>query len=109
VRNAIDLFHQDWRAGLISSPGQVASDDGYPLNLQVLVDGVSLSGDVSYRRYLRRLPENPFLKTKPPEEQWRFIGYRDKGDSESWSGNDIYDLRVNTERTGLDGTPISDW
>src|SRR3954471_24209819 len=44
LRNAIDVFHDDWSGGKISKTSQAGSDDGYPKSLDVLVDGAD-SGD----------------------------------------------------------------
>src|SRR6266446_324491 len=61
VRTAVDAFYEDWKGGKISRTSTAASEDGYPKTLQVLVDGAD-SGDAkaSKRRYLRRIPRDPF-------------------------------------------------
>ncbi len=110
VRQAIDRFHDDWQANILSSPAEVASDAGYPKSLQVLVDGVETTGAESgRRRYLRRYPVNPFRKDEAPEEQWQLIGYADPPDAEAWGGRDVYDIKADEDKEGLDGTIISDW
>src|SRR2546427_1991142 len=71
VRTAIDAFYEDWKGGKISRTSTAASEDGYPKTLQVLVAGAD-SGDAkgSKRRYLRRIPRDPFSEqTHPPAER----------------------------------------
>lgn len=104
TRSAIDAFHQDWKSGVIERSGQGISTDGYPADLSVLIDGVADS-DGNQRRYLRAMPDNPF----EAEDDWLLLGYRDSPDAQRWNGQDVYDLKANTERTALDGTQISDW
>lgn len=111
MRSAIDAFHDDWTGGKISRTATAGSDDGYPKTLQVLVDGAD-TGDAkaSRRRYLRRVPRDPFAEAaKPPAEQWAVRGYQDASDSLVWGGRDVYDVRSASESVGLDGTRYKDW
>lgn len=110
VRSALDHFHEDVLSGVVSPEKDVVSKDGYPVRLEVLVEGVAETDGGKMRKYLRKLPLNPFA---PPDEgleqQWQFIGYRDAPDAEVWGGDDIYDLRPITKRKGLDGSEIATW
>lgn len=110
VRSAIDAFHDDWTAGRISKLTEAASDDGYPKTLQVLVDGVDAGqAKGGKRRYLRRVPSDPFADPeKKPEEQWQLRGYQD-GPGASWNGIDVYDIRSASDRIAIDGTRYKDW
>lgn len=111
IRTAIDGFHEDWAAGRISKLNDAASDDGYPKTLQVLVEGVETSGAKGgKRRYLRRIPRDPFADAgKPAEEQWVLRGYQDEPDTLIGSGKDVYDVRSAVENIALDGTYYKDW
>lgn len=108
VRSAIDAFHDDWQAGRISQSTNSASADGYPKTLQVLVDGVD-SGRAGggKRRYLRRVPRNPFADAS--DTQWRLRGYQDDPDALSWNGRDVYDIHAATDKTAIDGSNCRDW
>ena len=107
VRTALDAFHRDWEADKLGA--EVASDNGWPLNLQLLVDGVS-DRDGGTQRYLRNLPRNPFANSDDAVEvQWRILGYDDPPDAETWGGRDIYDIKPRTDQTALDGTDVADW
>ena len=111
VRTAIDVFHQDWVDGKISKTNSNVSEDGYPRTLQILVNGIEGSdAKGKKRRYLRRIPLDPFSeKDKPLEEIWMFRGYHDELDSTIWGRADVYDIRSMSERTALDGTYYRDW
>jgi general secretion pathway protein G len=111
IRTAIDIFREDWLAGRISKTNNMASDDGYPKTLQVLVEGVD-TGEAKdrKRKYLRRVPRDPFASPlKPPVDQWMLRGYQDAADSSIWSGRDVYDVHSMSGETAIDGTRYSDW
>jgi general secretion pathway protein G len=129
VRNAIDRFHEDMKgeAGAkkdAKMDGKVTSENGYPLSLQVLVDGVERTvGDKKkLRRYLRSLPVNPFAPSGTPfEAQWTFVNYQREDAfiaSSSYGATlaetqkqakDIYDLHAVTQEMALDGTRYAEW
>lgn len=111
IRTAIDYFHTDWKAGKFPVTGDAASSDGFPKSLAVLVDGVDLAGVTAKRRfYLRRIPHNPFADaTLEKEEQWQLRSYRDKIDAAFWGGEDVYDVRVRTEKVAINNTNYKDW
>lgn len=111
VRSAIDQFHTDWEAGRIPLTSEAASDNGYPKHLQILVEGVS-HGDISdqKRYYLRRIPNNPLVDPKlPVAEQWLLRSYSDAPDNSYWGGDDVYDIRVNSEKRAIDGSYYKYW
>lgn len=111
VRSAIDDFHEDWERGRIPPGGGVASRDGYPRSLEVLVEGVD-SGTIEGGRiyYLRRIPRNPFADPALPfRDQWQYRSYQDSPDTPQWGGEDVYDIQAATERMALDGTCYCDW
>lgn len=113
IRTAIDEFHNDWKAGRIPAVSGAASRDGFPKTLSVLVEGVDLAG-VSAQRgyYLRRIPPNPFADAgllNNAEEQWHLRSYRDKPDAEFWGGEDVYDVRVRTEKRAINESFYKDW
>lgn len=111
VRGAIDRFNDDWRAGRIPRSAEGASEDGYPRRLGVLVEGVD-SGDArgGKRRYLRRIPRDPFAAPdQHPEAQWVLRGFQDEADAVAWGRQDVYDIRSASEAAALDGTRYRDW
>lgn len=110
VRNAIDAFHEDWAQGRIP-PGGLASEDGYPVSLSVLVKGVdAATQDGGRRYYLRRVPANPFADSAVPNnQQWQLRSYQDPPDNARWGRQDVYDIRANTEQTAMDGSCYCEW
>lgn len=112
VRSAIDAFHSDWIAGRITHGDGTASADGYPRKLQVLVTGAD-SGKAGggKRRYLRRIPRDPFsdTATKNPAEQWMIRGYQDDPGAFTWNGRDVYDIHSTSSAQAIDGTNYKDW
>lgn len=111
LRKAIDRFHEDWQRGRIPPGGGLASEDGFPRSLRVLVEGVStgtMDGGKIY--YLRRIPRNPFAdQALSRREQWRYRSYQDAPDSEHWGGEDVYDVMPTTTEVALDGSCYCDW
>ena len=112
IRTAIDSFHQDWKRGRISNTNPDISEDGFPKTLMVLVEGVEhADAKGSRHKYLRRIPSDPMAQEREefPEDQWVLISYRDSVDSITWGGEDVYDVRSNSDKTAIDGTAYRDW
>lgn len=111
VRTAIDQFHIDWQAGRIPITSDAASDQGYPRTLQVLVDGVSHGNATDQKRYyLRRIPRNPMADQKlVPVEQWHLRSYQDVPDNSNWGEQDVYDIRLNSEKRAINGSYYKEW
>ena len=111
IRSAIDEFHRDWQSGKISADSEYASEDGYPVSLDVLVEGVPLTSvNEAKRYYLRRIPADPFTGSQNfDRSQWKRRSYRDPPDARSWGGQDVYDIRTSSEKTALDGTSYEEW
>ncbi len=111
VRTAIDNFHDDWKNGKISLTSSSASQYGYPVTLDVLIEGVTHSDAASINyKYLRRIPKDPFAeKNIDLNEQWQYRSYQDAIDSSIWGQQDVYDLRTKSEKQAIDGTYYKDW
>ena len=111
MRNAIDNFHEDWKSGKISKTNSNVSENGYPKTLQILIDGIDSSdAKGKKRRYLRRIPTDPFYdKGKSAQEQWAIRGYQDEVNTQIWGREDVYDIHSMSERTALNGTKYKDW
>ncbi len=111
IRKAIDAFHEDLEKGRISSSCNCYSENGYPVSLELLAEGVvSGRAEDRYIRYLRRIPRDPFSRQDiPPAEQWGRRGYDDSTTSLSWNGSDVYDVYSKSEKKARDGSYYADW
>lgn len=104
MRNAIDKYKQYSEAGLIPLAG--VDSEGYPKDLETLVDGVDLIGQVNKKmKFLRRIPIDPM--TKKPE--WGLRSFQDAKDSFSWGGQNVYDVYSLSDGRGIDRTYYKDW
>jgi general secretion pathway protein G len=107
MRTAIDKFKDAADAGQIPTTELKANSEGYPPDLQTLVDGVSVANDATGRKlkFLRRIPMDPTMG----DDEWGLRAYQDKPDSSSWSGQNVYDVYSKNQGTALDGTKYRDW
>jgi general secretion pathway protein G len=103
MRNAVDEYKRYSDAGLI--PVDLGTD-GYPPDLETLVEGVDLVGQIDTRaRFLRRIPVDPMTG----EPEWGLRSYQDDWDTTSWGGENVYDVFTLSEGVGLDGVPYNQW
>jgi len=103
MRNAIDEFKRYSDAGLIAVE---LGTDGYPSELEILVEGVEIVGQIDKSvRILRRLPVDPMTG----EAEWGLRSYQDDFDSGSWGGENVFDVYSLSEGVGLDGVPYQEW
>lgn len=111
IRTAIDRFHTDWKAGKISTLSGAASANGFPKELDVLVQGVPINGSTEKRKYLRRIPFDPMItdKSEVLDYSWRLISYKDPPDTQTWGGEDIYDIRSSSNAIALDKSRYGAW
>ena len=107
MRVAIDRFKDAADQGMIGSTDLRAGADGYPANLERLVEGVSVVGDASGRklRFLRRIPIDPMTKST----EWGLRSYQDAPDATTWGGQSVFDVFTKSDATALDGTKYKDW
>jgi len=107
VRTAIDKFKDAADLGQIPSTELKANSEGYPPDLQTLVDGVSVANDSTGRKlkFLRRVPVDPTMGGT----DWGLRGYQDQPDSSSWNGQNVFDVYSKNQGTALDGTKYREW
>src|SRR5580692_12607213 len=100
MRDAIDHYKDaaDRHAFQIKLDSQ-----GYPPDLDTLVKGVDAQG--KKLRFLRRIPVDPM--TGKPE--WTLRSMQDEPTSDSWGGQNVFDVASKSQGTALDGTKYSDW
>jgi len=103
LRLGIDEYKRYSDAGLI--PVDLGTD-GYPAELEILVEGVELVGQIDRKaRFLRRIPVDPMTG----EAEWGLRSYQDEPDATSWGGENVYDVYSLSEGVGLNGVPYSEW
>lgn len=104
VRTAIDKYKDLADTGKL---GQIKiGTEGYPEDLDVLVEGVKLANDVDKKiKFLRRLPKDPFTKST----DWGKRSTQDDPDSTSWGGQNVFDIYSKTTEKAPDGTSYSEW
>jgi general secretion pathway protein G len=103
MRDAIDKYKQLSDAGLI--PLEVGGE-GYPPDLDTLVKGVNLVGQVKKKqKFIRRIPIDPMTG----KAEWGLRSYQDEPDSFAWGGQNVYDVYSLSDAKGLDGTLYKDW
>src|SRR5262245_31181057 len=107
LRTGIDRFKDAVDQGLIATTELRPGSEGYPQDLDTLVDGVPVANDASGRKlkFLRRVPVDPM--TNKTERGKR--SYQDKPDTSSWGGQNVFDVYTTSPGTGLNGTKYRDW
>jgi general secretion pathway protein G len=102
MRYAIDEHKKLSDQGMI--PIMLAGE-GYPETLEILVEGVDLVGQPIPRKFLRKIPMDPMTR----EYEWGLISYQDEADTDSWGGENVYDVYSLSESVAIDGTEYKDW
>ena len=103
MRQAIDDYKRFSDAGLI--PVELGTE-GYPSEMEVLVEGVELVGTIGTKqRFMRRIPIDPMTG----DTEWGMRSVQDDFDSSSWGGENVYDVYSLSEATGLNGVPYEEW
>ena len=107
MRAAIDKYKDAVDNGLIGSIDVKAGSEGYPPDLETLVEGVGVANDASGRKlkFLRKVPIDPMTHST----EWGLRSYQDKPDATSWGGQNVFDVYTKSTGTALDGTKYRDW
>jgi general secretion pathway protein G len=107
MRVAIDRFKDAADQGLIGSTDLRANAEGYPADLDTLVEGVRIVNDASGRKlkFLRRIPIDPMTRST----EWGLRSYSDAPDATTWGGQNVFDVFTKSGGTALDGTKYRDW
>jgi len=104
MRTAIDKYKDLADRMQLGALG--VDQDGYPETLEVLVDGVKLANTVDKKiRLLRRVPKDPMTSSF----EWGLRSTRDDPKSNSWGGQNVFDVYSKSSEKAGDGTPYSEW
>jgi general secretion pathway protein G len=106
MRDAIDNYKNAVDAGLIGGMDIELGSEGYPEDLETLVEGVEQVGTPGKKlKFLRRIPIDPMTRST----EWGLRSYQDRPDSMYWGGQNVYDVYTKSQGIALDGTKYSDW
>jgi general secretion pathway protein G len=101
MRNAIDRYHDAANKNLFQVK---LGTEGYPPDLDTLVNGVEIAGGKKLR-FLRRVPVDPMTGNT----DWGLRSMQDDPQSDSWGGQDVFDVYTKSDGTALNGTKYKDW
>jgi len=100
IRGAIDRYKEAADLGFFI----IKIDSlGYPPELKSLVEGVEIQGKKV--KFLSQIPIDPITGTA----DWGMRAVQDDPTSDSWGGQDVYDVFSKSPATALDGTKYSTW
>ena len=100
MRDAIDRYKDAADRGAF----QIKLDSqGYPPDLDTLVNGVDVQG--KKLKFLRRIPVDPMTG----KAEWGERSMQDDPDSDSWGGQNVFDVYSKSDKTALDGTKYKTW
>ncbi len=106
MRAGIDEYKRAVDLGLIGGVDVQLGSEGYPKELEVLVEGVEQVGTPGKKlKFLRRIPIDPMMQS----DEWGQRSYQDEHDSRFWGGQNVYDVYSKSAGTALDGTKYRDW
>lgn len=100
MRRAIDAYKDAADKGGIQTK---ADSNNYPPDLQTLVDGVDIQDKKV--RFLRSIPVDPMTKNT----DWGMRSNQDEPDSDSFGGQNVFDVYSKSQGTALDGTKYNTW
>jgi general secretion pathway protein G len=100
MRRAIDMYKDVADLGGIQTK---ADSNNYPPDLQTLVNGVDVKD--KKMRFLRAIPVDPMTGNS----DWGLRSNQDAPDSDSFGGQDVFDVYSKSDGTGLDGTKYKTW
>lgn len=77
--------------------------NNYPKDLENLVKGEDVQG--KKLRFLRRIPVDPMTGNN----DWGLRSDQDDPTSDTWGGQNLFDVYTKSDGTALDGTKYKDW
>lgn len=106
LRTAIDRYHEAVEQGRIGGTDVELGSEGYPPDLETLVEGVEEVGQIDRKlKFLRRVPKDPMTG----EAEWGMRCYQDEPDSRSWCGSNVWDVYSLSRGEALDGSEYREW
>jgi general secretion pathway protein G len=104
MREAIDKYKEFCDQGIFGAIKQ--GTFCYPETLDILVDGVKTqTPDAKKMKFLRSIPRDPFTKST----EWGLRSMQDDIKSDTWSGNNVFNVYSKSQERDRDGKPYSEW
>jgi len=100
MRDAIDRYKDAADKGAFQIK---VGSDGYPPDLDTLVNGVDIAG--KKLKFLRRIPVDPMTG----KAEWGMHSMQDDPTSDSWDEQNLFDVYSKSQGIALDGTKYKDW
>jgi general secretion pathway protein G len=100
MRDAIDRYKDAADRGAFQIK---VGTEGYPPDLDTLVKGVDVAG--KKLKFLRKIPTDPMTGNT----DWGLRSMQDDPDSDSWGGQNVFDVFTKSQGEALDGTKYKDW
>jgi general secretion pathway protein G len=102
MRNAIDRYKDFADSGMIPTEMDTY---GYPPTLETLVKGVPLKNSKDRYKFLRTIPVDPMTGNT----DWGMRSMQDDSGSQSWGGQDVFDVFSKSQGVGMNGIPYANW
>jgi len=100
IRDAIDHYKDAADKGGF----QIKADSmGYPPDLETLVEGVDVAD--KNVRFLRKIPVDPMTGNA----DWALVSNQDDPNSDSWGGQNVFDVHSKSYGVAMDGSKYSTW
>ena len=100
MRDAIDRYKDAADKGAFQTK---VDSYNYPPDLESLVNGVDVQGKKV--KFLRKIPIDPMTGTA----EWGLRSNQDDPESDSFGGQNVFDVHTKSLSTALDGTKYSTW
>ena len=100
MRDAIDRYKDAADRGAFQIK---VGSEGYPPDMDRLVEGEDVAG--KKLKFLRRIPIDPMTG----KAEWGMRSMQDDASSDSWGGQNVFDVYSKSEGESLDGTKYKDW
>ena len=100
MRDALDRYKDAADRGAFQIK---VGSEGYPPDLETLVTGVDVAG--KKLKFLRKIPIDPMTG----QAEWGMRSMQDDATSDSWGGQNVFDVYSKSQGTALDDSKYKDW
>ena len=100
IRDGIDRYKEAADRGSFRTK---VGSESYPPDIETLVKGEDVGG--KKLRFLRRIPVDPMTG----KDEWGMRSMQDDIQSDSWGGQNLFDVYTKSQGTALDGTSYREW